>query len=121
MTGWCGASCAGCRATNAEAGCKLTMQSPPSGYATFTRRPSASRCTPVSLPAPNTCAYLGAVSLDALISDGRNSQIVCELGHRQIELGRFAPAPSPHLIAFATEYGLAHLLEPASTERREAA
>lgn len=48
--------------------------------------------------------------LETIIADARNSQILCELGHRQIELGRFAVAPSEHLRAFAADLGLSHYL-----------
>jgi hypothetical protein len=45
-----------------------------------------------------------------LISDGRNSEVTCEVGHRQIEKRRFTPEATDPLIAFATDYGLEHLL-----------
>ena len=72
-------------------------------------------------PGPEHLRRLGRTTLDDLVSDGRNAQIVCELGHRQIELGRFAPAPSPQLLAFAEQYRLQHLIEPPSGEEEEVA
>lgn len=50
------------------------------------------------------------VSLDDLIAEGRNSEVVCELGHRQVELGRFVIEPSEHLREFCADYHLEHLI-----------
>lgn len=53
---------------------------------------------------------LAAVELDELIADARNSEVLCELGHRQVELGRFRLVPHRHLRAFAADYALDHYL-----------
>lgn len=53
---------------------------------------------------------LAGVSLDDLIADGRNSDVTCEIAHRQLELGRFTLAPHPALEAFAADYGIEHYL-----------
>lgn len=53
---------------------------------------------------------IAVVDLDDLIADGRNSDIVCELGHRQLELGRYTLLPHGPLRAFAADYALVHYL-----------
>ena len=70
---------------------------------------------------PEHLRLIGDTTLDALLRDGRNSAVVCEMGHRQIELGRFRLPRLPHAIAFASQYAIEHELpawadEPATKE-----
>lgn len=46
---------------------------------------------------------------------------MCEMHHQAFDHKRLSLTPPPSPPSFATEYGLTHLLEPASNERREAA
>lgn len=66
---------------------------------------------------------LANADLDELIADSRNSDVLCELGHRQVELGRFSLAPHSALRAFAADHAIEHYLlavepTPTRTENR---
>lgn len=70
----------------------------------------------IRAPATEWQRILATVALADVIADGRNSRVVCELGHRQVELGRFALELTDHERAFCADYGLSYLIEPSATE-----
>lgn len=67
---------------------------------------------------PETDAIL-SVPLDDLIADPRNGIPLCELHHLRFDQFGLHLQPPAEVIAFANDYGLEHLLGPA-TEREEA-
>lgn len=81
---------------------------------TLKRKHALAVTPPRGLAYPEGPANLAAATLSELVADPRNGVPLCEMHHQAFDHHRLSLTPPPSVIDFASEYGLEHLLEPAS-------